>query len=48
MWYQSEMLLRDRQEWIDRQVHEARVSRLAGGRPHQPVKPRRLRLLSRR
>jgi hypothetical protein len=48
VWYQTEMLLRDRQEHIERQAGEARMRRLAAGRSHTPAKPRRIRLLSRR
>ena len=47
MWYQSQLLLKDRQEQIERQASEARMHRLAG-RPHAPVKPSRIPFLSRR
>jgi hypothetical protein len=48
MWYQSELLLQDRKEHIERQITEARMDRIAAGRPHAPAKPRRFRFLSRR
>jgi hypothetical protein len=41
------MLLKDRQEQIDRQACEARKDRLAG-RQHAPAKPSRIPFLSRR
>ncbi len=47
MWYQTQMLLKDRQEQIERQTEEARTHRLAG-RHHAPTKPSRVRFLSRR
>jgi hypothetical protein len=48
VWYQTEMLLRERQEHIERLASEARMHRLAAGRAHTPAKPRRIRLMSRR
>ena len=47
MWYQTQLLLKDRQEHIERQVEEARMHRLTG-RHHAPAKPSRVRFLSRR
>jgi len=47
MWYQSQLLLKDRQEQIERQVEEARMHRTAG-RNRAPVKPSRIRFLGRR
>jgi len=47
VWYQSQLLLKDRQEQIERQASEARMHRLAG-RTHAPAKPSRIRLFSRR
>ena len=48
MWYQAEMIMRDRQERIRREADEARMARFAGGRAHGAAKPRRVRLFSRR
>jgi hypothetical protein len=47
MWYQSQLLLKDRQEQIERQAEEARMHRLAG-RGRTPAKPSRIRFLNRR
>ena len=48
MWYQSQLLMKDRQEQIEREAVEARMNRLASGRSRMPVKSGRIRLLSRR
>ncbi len=48
MWYQSELLLRDRQQRVERLAEESRMHRLAAGRAHEPARPRRLHFLSRR
>ena len=48
MWYQTEMVMRDRQEQIRRDADEARMARTAVGRPRTPEKARRIRLFSRR
>jgi hypothetical protein len=42
------MVMKDRQEQIRRDADEARMARVAVGRPHTPVKPRRIRVFSRR
>ena len=47
MWYQTQMLLKDRQEQIERHLVETRMHRLAG-RAQSPVKSTRIRFLSRR
>jgi hypothetical protein len=47
VWYQAEMVMRDRQERIRREADEARMARPAEGRAYAPAKPRRIRLFSR-
>ncbi len=47
MWYQMDLIARDRQERLQREAEQMRMHRLAGGRPHGPAKPRRMRLFSR-
>jgi hypothetical protein len=42
------MVMKDRQEQIRRDADEARLERIAVGRPRTPVKPRRMRVFSRR
>jgi len=46
-WYQMDLIARDRQERMRREADDARLHRLAAGRPRSPTKPRRMRLLSR-
>ena len=47
MFYQMEMLARDRQERLQREAEESRMHRLVGGRERPTVKPRRTRLFGR-
>jgi len=47
MYYQMEMLARERQERLQREAEEVRLLRLIGGRPRNPAKPRRTRLFGR-
>ena len=47
MFYQMELLARERQERMLREAEETRLHRLMGGRPRTPTKPRRLHLFSR-
>lgn len=47
MWYQTEMMMKDRQERIRRDADEARMSRPDGGRQRAPGRHGRLRLRNR-
>jgi hypothetical protein len=48
VWYQSQLLVQDRQEQIEREIVEARMNRLATAHTRTPVKSRRIRFLNRR
>ena len=47
MWYQAEMVMKDRQEQVRRDADEARMARIAAGRARAPVKPHRVRIFNR-
>ena len=47
MWYQTELLARERQEKLIREAAEMRLLRLAGCRPRLPAKPARGRFFGR-
>ena len=47
MWYQTEMMMKDRQETIRRDADEARMNRPDAGRQRAPGKHGRLGLRSR-
>ncbi|CAN5734207.1 hypothetical protein BH24CHL5_BH24CHL5_12330 [soil metagenome] len=48
MWYQMELIGRERHERMQREAEQNRMHRLGDGLPRSPVRPRRLRISGRR